>query len=1231
MTMRKMKTMDGNTAAAHISYAFTELAAIYPITPSSTMAELVDQWSAEGKKNIFGQPVRIVEMQSEAGAAGVVHGSLKTGALTTTYTASQGLLLMIPNMYKIAGELLPSVFHVASRAITTNALNIFGDHGDVMAARQTGFAMLSESSVQEVMDLSAVAHLASIESSVPFINFFDGFRTSHEIQKIEVLDYEELVPLINQEKLAEFRQRSMNPNHPSVSGMNQNPDIHFQQRETVNKYYETIPTIVKKYMDEINQLRGTAYDLVTYYGAEDAEEVIVSMGSAAQAIEQTIDYLSKQGRKVGFLNIHLYRPFPIETFLEKMPKTVKAIGVMDRTKEPGAGGEPLLLDVQSAMYESDLRPMIIGGRYGLGSKDVLPNQIVAIFNELQKEKKHVKSRFTIGIEDDVTYTSLDVGPALDLTNASTYQAKFWGFGSDGTVGANKSAIKIIGDHTDKYAQGFFYYDSKKSGGLTVSHLRFGDQKIRSTYLIENADFVACHTAAYLNTYDLVKGLKKGGTFLLNTIWNEEQLNRFLPNKLKRYLAENEIQFYTINAIQLASEVGLGGRINTVMQTAFFKLANIIPVETVLPILKEEALKSYGKKSMSVVEKNVKAIDHTLKHLHHVEIPETWKTVEIKPRKRAETTSNYVHEIVEPVNRQEGNELSVGTLVRNGMTDGRMPLGTTAVEKRSVAIEVPEWISDRCTMCNECAFVCPHAAIRPFLADEEEMTEAPDGYIVREMRGADGLKYRIQVSVEDCTGCGLCVEACPAKGKALVMKPYEEQKAEAINWAFSMTLKQKENPAKPNTVLGTQFNKPLLEFSGACSGCGETPYVKLLTQMFGDRMMIANATGCSSIWGAAAPVAPYTTNDQGQGPAWSNSLLEDNAEFGYGMFLASQTRREYLAEKMQEALPSVSSSLAALMEDWIEHMYSGEGSQQRAAKLKAALLAEKADNPLLEKIYADNDLFVKNSQWMIGGDGWAYDIGYGGIDHVLASGADVNMLVLDNEVYSNTGGQTSKATPASAIAKFSASGKYVSKKDLGMMAMTYGNVYVAQIASGANQMQTIKAFEEAERFPGPSLIIAYTPCIAHGLAGGMSKTLQEAKEAVDSGYWSLYRYNPELREKGKNPMTLDYKKPTFAEMKNFMRKQVRFSSLETMQPEFAEKLFDKTVGDAKKRFYDYARLAGQEEKIKAKLEKNELDQSIQTTLETNTKVQKEKPVDLEAQARRAAKRAERAAKRAKLEE
>lgn len=1224
--MRKRKTMDGNTAAAYISYAFTELAAIYPITPSSTMAELVDQWSAQGKHNLFGQPVKVVEMQSEAGAAGVVHGSLKTGVLTTTYTASQGLLLMVPNMYKIAGEMLPGVFHVASRAVTTNALNIFGDHTDVMATRQTGFAMLAESSVQEVMDLAPVAHLAAIEANIPFLNFFDGFRTSHEIQKIEVLDYEELAQLVNHEKLTAFRQKAMNPNHPTTSGTNQNPDIHFQQRETINQHYQTLPEIVRFYMKKINALRGTNYDLVDYYGAADAEEVIVSMGSSTQTIQQTVDHLCASGRKVGVLSIHLYRPFPLEVFLEKLPATVKSIAVLDRSKEPGANGESLLLDVQSAMYDAAIRPTIIGGRYGLGSKDVTPDQIVAVYDELIKPKASQKKRFTIGITDDVTQLSLPSKGTLDLTDPSTFQAKFWGFGSDGTVGANKSAIKIIGDHTEKYVQGYFHYDSKKSGGLTVSHLRFGDTPIRSTYLIEHADFVACHTPAYLHTYDLLKGLKKGGTFLLNTTWSQEQILKNLPKKMKRYLAENEIRFYTINAMQLAMEVGLGGRINTAMETAFFYLANIIPTEEILPILKEEALKSYRHKSMAIVEKNQAAIDRTIELLQEIPVPSKWATLEV-PERTSTATTQFVREIVEPINRQEGNQLTVGTLVRNQMTEGVIPVGTTAVEKRGIAVEVPEWLSDRCTMCNECAFVCPHAAIRPFLADEDELIEAPEGFIVREMRGANGQKYRIQVSVEDCTGCGLCVEACPAKGKALTMRPYEEQKEQALNWAFAMTLRQKENPAKPGTVLGSQFNKPLLEFSGACAGCGETPYVKLLTQMFGDRMMIANATGCSSIWGGTSPVSPYTTNHLGQGPAWSNSLFEDNAEYGYGMFLANQTRREKLAAQLQSLKANVSEELQALIDDWDLHREESAGTQQRAAKLIAALEAEAATTPQLNKILQEKDLFVKPSQWMIGGDGWAYDIGFGGIDHVLASGADVNILVLDNEVYSNTGGQVSKATPTSAIAKFAASGKFVSKKDLGMMAMTYGHVYVAQIASGANQMQTIKAFEEAERFPGPSIIIAYTPCITHGLAGGMRQSLKEAQEAVASGYWSLYRYNPLLAEKGKQPMTLDFKKPAFDQMPAFMQTQVRFASLQSANPNAAQALFEKTVSDAKTRFYNYARLAGQEEKIRAKLENKVSTDAERPTAVKTERVRREKqPLSEEQLAERAARRAARAKRR-----
>jgi pyruvate-ferredoxin/flavodoxin oxidoreductase len=949
------------------------------------------------------------------------------------------------------------------------------------------------------------------------------------------------------------------------------------------------------------------------------------MGSVAQTIEQTVDYLNANGRKVGFLNIHLYRPFPTENFLDKLPDTVKSIAVLDRSKEPGADGEPLLLDVQGVMYEADVRPKIIGGRFGLGSKDVTPDQIIAVYDELTKNKKEAKKRFTIGIVDDVTNMSLETKGILDLTNPKTFQAKFWGFGSDGTVGANKSAIKIIGDHTDKYAQGYFSYDSKKSGGLTVSHLRFGDTPIRSTYLVESADFIACHTPAYIHTYDLLKGLKPGGVFLMNTMWNDAQIDRLLPAKMKRYIAENDIKFYTINAAKLAMDVGLGSRINTVMQTAFFRLTGIIPFEEVLDILKAEADKSYRRKSLEIVEKNIAAINQTVELLHQVQVPETWAKVEIPKKIRQTPVTQYVEQIVEPINSQQGNSLTVNDLVINGMTDGTIPTGTAKFEKRGVALEVPHWISDRCTMCNECSFVCPHAAIRPFLADEEEMEAAPEGYIVREMRGADGQKYRIQVSVEDCTGCGLCVEACPAKGKALVMKPYEEEKEQAINWAFSMTLKQKANPAKTNSVLGSQFNQPLLEFSGACAGCGETPYVKLMTQMFGDRMMIANATGCSSIWGAAAPVSPYTTNEKGQGPAWSNSLFEDNAEYGYGMFLANQTRRKELADKINDVLDYVSDDLRELMEDWMDHMFESEGTQQRATKLAAALEVADLSDPKLADIYDNRDLFVKTSQWMFGGDGWAYDIGFGGIDHILASGADVNILVMDNEVYSNTGGQTSKATPASAIAKFSAGGKYQSKKDLGMMAMTYGNVYVAQIASGANQMQTIKALEEAEKFPGPSLVIAYTPCINHGLRGGMSKTLQEAKDAVNSGYWSLYRYNPLQREKGKNPMTLDYKKPNFDEMIGFMKQQTRFSALERIQPDDAQRLYQKTVNDAQTRFYNYARLAGQEEKIRAKLAGTKLENTDEAV---NVKLKRERKVDPEAEARRAARRAARAEKRKK---
>lgn len=1172
--MKYTKTMDGNTAAAYISYAFTEVAAIYPITPSSTMAEVVDEWAEQGKKNIFGETVSVVEMQSEAGASGTVHGSLKTGALTTTYTASQGLLLMIPNMYKIAGELLPSVFHVAARAVSTNALSIFGDHSDVMAARQTGFCMLAESGVQEVMDLSAVAHLASIEGSLPFINFFDGFRTSHELQRIEVIDYDDLKAMMNWPALQNFRDRAMNPNHPYVSGTAQNPDIYFQSRETVNQYYDKMPAIVRKYMQKINALRGTNYDLTNYYGDPEATEVIISMGSVSPTIQQTVAYLNAQGRKVGHLNIHMYRPFPAEDLLAKLPSTVERVAVLDRTKEPGSDGEPLLLDVQSVLYRHQNRPIVIGGRYGIASKDVTPDQIVAVYDHLLLPVDQMKQRFTIGIVDDVTHLSLPKREILDLTPDSTFQAKFWGFGSDGTVGANKQAIKIIGDHTGRYAQAYFAYDSKKSSGLTVSHLRFGHEPITSTYYVERPDFVGCHNAAYLHKYDLVKGLKDGGTFLLNAIWSPEKIQNYLPAKLKRYLGEHHINFYVINAMAIAQRYGLGRRINTVMSTAFFEVTNMMERAEFVPLLKAEVDKTYGKKSRQIVDKNWQAIDETFAALHKVDVPVEWATLDPEEKAPKRDVPAYVTNILEPINRQEGDNLSVKDLIDNGMLAGSVPMGTAAYEKRGIALQVPEWISDRCTMCNECAFVCPHAAIRPFLADDDEMTEAPAGFITRDMKGPDGLKYRIQVSLDDCTGCGLCVEACPAKGKALVMKPYEEQKEQALNWAFAMTLKQKANPVKKASVKGSQFEKPLMEFSGACSGCGETPYIKLLTQLYGDHMMIANTTGCSSIWGASSPATPYTVNDEGQGPAWSNSLFEDNAEFGFGMHIANNVKRQRLANQVRAALAAKigAEDTQALLADWLEHMEDGEGTQQRAAKLAAALTTE--TDPALQEILQHKDLFAKISQWIIGGDGWAYDIGFGGIDHVLASGEDINIFVMDNELYANTGGQMSKATPSAAVAKFAAGGKRTAKKDLGMIAATYGNVYVAQISLEANQNQALKAIAEAESYPGPSLIIGYTPCINHGLKGGMSHTIEEAKEAVESGYWQLYRYDPRLAARGKDPMRLDFKKAEFDKIPAFVEKQTRFSRLHNIKQNDAEvaAMLDQTTEDMRERSENYTRMA-----------------------------------------------------------
>ncbi|MFD1317455.1 pyruvate:ferredoxin (flavodoxin) oxidoreductase [Loigolactobacillus zhaoyuanensis] len=1171
--MRQTETMDGNMAAAYISYAFTEVAAIYPITPSSTMAESVDRWAEQGKHNIFGEKVKIVEMQSEGGVAGAVHGSLKAGALTSTYTSSQGLLLMIPNMYKIAGELLPSVFHVAARAISTNALSIFGDHSDVMATRQTGFCMLAESSVQEVMDLSAVAHLASIEGSLPFVNFFDGFRTSHELQRIEVLDYADLQKMLNQPALQDFRMRAMNPNHPYVSGTAQNPDIYFQSRETVNQYYDQLPKIVHGYMQKINTLRGTNYDLTNYYGDSDATEVIISMGSVSPTIQQTVNYLNAHGRKVGHLNIHLYRPFPAADILAKLPSTVERIAVLDRTKEPGSDGEPLLLDIQSVLYRQEKRPIVIGGRYGIASKDVTPDQIIAVYDHLRLPVAQLKQRFTIGIIDDVTHLSLPLRTTLDLTPPSTFQAKFWGFGSDGTVSANKQAIKIIGKHKDYYTQGYFAYDSKKSSGLTVSHLRFGHEPIMSTYCVTQPDFVGCHNAAYLHKYDLLKGLKTGGTFLLNTPWTPEKVKAILPKKLKRYLGEHQIKFYVINALAIAQHCGLGRRINTVMSTAFFEVTNMFTRQDFIPLLKREIEQSYVKSSHEVITSNWQAIDETFAAIHQIEIPSDWASIDPNTQSKPRHLPAYVTNILEPISRQEGDQLSVKDLIDNGMLAGAMPLGSAAYEKHGLALEVPEWDADKCIMCNQCSFVCPHAAIRPFLADDDEMATAPDGFITRDMRGPDGLKYRIQVSVEDCTGCGLCVAACPAKDKALVMKPYEDQKKQALNWAFAMTLDQKTNPAKKSSVRGSQFEKPLLEFSGACSGCGETPYIKLLTQLYGDHMMIANTTGCSSIWGGSSPATPYTVNSQGQGPAWSNSLFEDNAEFGFGMYMASTVKRERLANQVRAALTKKigSKETQACLSDWLTHMDAGEDTQQRANKLTTALQIETESD--LQVILDNKDLFAKISQWMIGGDGWAYDINVGGIDHVLSSGADVNIFVMDNELYANTGGQMSKATPISAVAKFATGGKQTTKKDLGMLATSYGNVYVAQISLEANQAQALKAIIEAENYPGPSLIIGYTPCINHGLKNGMSHSIEEAKEAVESGYWQLYRYDPRRLEQGKNPMQLDFKKPNFEQIPAFLEKQTRFACLHNIKQSDAEvaTMLAQTTTDMRKRLVKYDEL------------------------------------------------------------
>ena len=1158
MANRRMKTMDGNTAAAHVAYAFTDVAAIYPITPSSPMAESVDEWAAYGKKNIFGQTVKIAEMQSEAGAAGTVHGALSAGALTTTFTSSQGLLLMIPNMYKIAGELLPGVLHVAARTVSTHALCIFGDHSDVMACRQTGFAMLASSSVQEVMDLGGIAHLASIKSRVPFVHFFDGFRTSHEIQKIEVLDYDDLRKMVDWDAVAEFRARALNPAHPVIRGTAQNPDIFFQARESANKFYDEVPEVVVEYMNKIGELTGRKYKPFDYVGAPDAENVIVAMGSVCETIEETMNKLISEGHRVGLIKVRLYRPFVKEYFLDVLPRTVERIAVLDRTKEPGALGEPLYQDVRTALYGEKNAPEVYGGRYGLGSKDTTPGMIHSIFDNLYH--KRPKNNFTVGIEDDVTGHSLPFTEGIAREPEGTIKCKFWGLGSDGTVGANKTAIKIIGDKTDLYAQGYFSYDSKKSGGVTISHLRFGEHPIQSTYLINHADFVACHNQAYLRQYDMLKDLKKGGTFLLNCLWTPEEIENHLPAKVKRDLARKDINFYIIDGWKIASEIGLGGRINMIMQAAFFKLSEVMPLDDAIKYLKEGIEKTYKKKGQKIVDMNCAAVDKGITAIHKVEIPDEWADVQ-NPKEKYEELPEFIEEILIPMNHQEGDDLPVSAF--SGREDGTFPSGTSAYEKRGVAIMLPEWKEENCIQCNQCSFVCPHAAIRPILLTEEEKAKAPQSFRTIPAIGKElkGHHYRMQVSALDCLGCGNCADICPAKEKALVMKPYAEELQEADDWSYAMSIPRKDKLVDTHTVKGSQFAKPYIEFSGACAGCGETPYIKLITQLFGDRMMIANATGCSSIWGASAPSMPYCTDENGRGPAWSNSLFEDNAEFGYGLFLAQKQMREKIEHDMRALLQlDVDESLREAIVEWLDNMNDGSVSREKSEAVLREIEELNTNDDIIirlcQRIAENKDYLVKKSVWALGGDGWAYDIGYGGLDHVLASGENINVLVFDTEVYSNTGGQASKSTPTAAIAKFAASGKKIRKKDLGKQAMSYGYVYVAQVGMGADKNQLMKAITEAESYDGPSLIICYAPCINHGLSKGMGKSQENIKDAVDCGYWQLYRYNPMLKEKGENPFILDSKEPN-GKFKEFIMGQTRYSSLAKEFPQVADKLFELT--------------------------------------------------------------------------
>jgi pyruvate-ferredoxin/flavodoxin oxidoreductase len=1166
---KKFITCDGNYAAAHVAYMFSEVAAIYPITPSSTMAEYVDEWAAQGKKNIFGEIVKVVEMQSEAGAAGAVHGSLQSGALTTTYTCSQGLLLMVPNMYKISGELLPAVFHVSARSIAAQALSIFGDHSDVMSTRQTGFAMLATSSVQQVMDMAGVAHLASIKSRVPFMHFFDGFRTSHEIQKIEAIEMDDLSKLLDREALQAFRNRALNPEHPVTRGTAQNPDIYFQSREAANSFYIGLPDMVEEYMQELSKVTGREYHPFTYYGAPDAENVIVAMGSVTETIKEVIDHLASKGEKLGLITVHLYRPFSEKYFLKVFPKSAKRVVVLDRTKEPGANGEPLYLDIKDIFYGKANAPLIVGGRYGLSSKDTTPAQILTVVDNIKA--KEPKNRFTIGIVDDVTFLSLPMKPEVNITPKGTFQAKFYGLGSDGTVGANKNSIKIIGDTTDKYCQAYFAYDSKKSGGITVSHLRFGDVPIRSPYLVNTPDFVACHVPAYLYKYDMLKGLLKGGTFLLNSLWDSEETKKRLPDDVKKYLAENEINFYTINATKIAEEIGLGNRTNTIMQSAFFKIANVISYEKAVEYMKKAIVKDFGKKGEEVVKMNYAAVDRG-GDIEKIDVPADWKKIVVKTNGEVEDKNipEFIRNVVFPINNLKGDDLPVSTF--KGIEDGTFPAGTAQYEKRGIAVNVPEWVSDNCIQCNQCAYVCPHAAIRPFLLNEKELAGAPAGTIVKKPIGKqlEGLNFRIQVSALDCTGCGNCADVCPAKVKALVMKPLESQQPEIGRWDYmakNVTYKDTLLP-KDQTVKNSQFAKPLFEFSGACAGCGETPYIKLITQLFGDRMMIANATGCSSIYSGSAPSTPYTVNAEGRGPAWGNSLFEDNAEFGLGIFTGATKLRSRISRLMKENLEAVSADTKTAFAEWLENETDGEKSKVASEKVIVALGKEK--HAVAKEILDLKQYLIKKSHWIFGGDGWAYDIGYGGLDHVLASGENVNVLVMDTEVYSNTGGQASKSTPLGAIAKFAASGKRVRKKDLGMMAMSYGYVYVAQVSIGANQSQYFKAIKEAEAYPGPSLIIAYAPCINHGLKLGMGKTQEEGKLAVASGYWHLYRYNPLLEAEGQNPFQIDSKEPDWSKFQDFIMSEVRYSSLKKAFPAEAGELFKAAEDNAKWRYKSYVR-------------------------------------------------------------